>query len=157
MDENTNQTFLSYSGRPCIYLYFHLHSELSCNMPNTYRIRHFTHHACLHHYSLTCQAAGEHQLHVHKLNTAFSPKYMLIPMWIEDSSGKQGSNTELMFGVLHLLGRVNPPQQKLGGWNKELIWVLHKDKPPCLLTRVQDVFFTYSERFDCSDMDRSTQ
>jgi len=62
-------------------------------------IWHFTCEACLRCYSLTCEAVGEHRLDVHKLNTAFSPKDMPIPMWIQDLSGKQRCNTELMSGA----------------------------------------------------------
>lgn len=94
LEENANQTFLSYSGRPQIYLHFCLRSEPTCNMPGTRpHLTFYTRQDCLQRRSLTCEAAGEHQP-----NSAFPPKDMLSPLWMQDLPGMQGGNTELMFG-----------------------------------------------------------
>lgn len=95
-EENANQIPPSYSGRPRTYLHFYLHPELTFKTPNTWP--HLIFHTCqawLHLYSLTCEAVGELQ----KLHSSFSPADVLIPMEVQDWPGKQGGNTELLFGA----------------------------------------------------------
>lgn len=119
--KKTKQTFLSSSERSWAYIFTplppwaHLQRAKHIAMSDLY-----TYQTCLHHQKPTCKAVGQHWLQVHRLARPFSPKQRLTHMWMQGLSGRQGSNTELTFGVLFWVP--SPLLDKLHQWCTELIW-----------------------------------
>lgn len=143
LEENANQISPSCSRRPWMYLHFYLHPELTCKTPNTWpHLTFYPCQACLHLYSLPCEAVGEPQPGVQKRHSAFSPAGVLIPTEMQDWPGKQ-YRTDVC-GFLFWVPPAFPNTNLVLGFRNSHIFLL-KPHASCSLTKAQDVCSTSSE------------